>query len=125
MAPRTDTVAVSEVLDTSLDDGTLSAYISAAGDVVDDIADRAPETDADTLERIERFYAAYLATASDPRAERQSGGARSVSYRDIDGDGNASHKQVAIALDPTDTIASAGLPNASISSPSVKRGGRR
>jgi len=122
---RTDPSAVAEVLDTSLDDGTLSAYIAAAGDVVDDIADRAPETDADTLERIERFFAAYLASASDPRADSQSGGARSISYRDIDGDGNASHKQVAVALDPTNTIASAGLPNASVSSPSVKRNRRR
>lgn len=123
--PRTEPADVSEVLDTSLDEGALTAYIAAANDVVDDIADQAPATDAGTLEKIERFYAAYLATASDPRADRQSGGARSVSYRDVDGDGNASHKQVAVALDPTNTIASAGLPNASVSSPSTKRGGRR
>jgi len=122
---RTDGTAVAEVLDTSLEPEVLSAYVEAANDVVDDIASQSPATDAGTLERIERFYAAYLATAQDPRSERQSGGARSVSYRDVDGDGNASHKQVAIALDPTNTIATTGLPNASVSSPGAKRDRRR
>jgi len=124
--PRTNATDVSQVLDTSLDTGTLEAYIAAANDVVDDIADQAPATDAETLQRIERFYAAYLATAQDPRADSRSGAARSESFRDVDGDGNASYKQVAIALDPTNTIASAGLPDATVSSPTVKRdGGRR
>ena len=117
---RTDAAAVAEILDTSLDTPVLEAYIAAAGDVVDEIVAQAPQTNADTLERIEKFYAAYLATAQDPRAERQSGGARSVGYRDVDGDGNASHKQIAVALDPTNTIATTGLPNASVSVPDIK-----
>jgi len=121
MPTRTDAAAaVAEILDTSLDTPVLEAYVAAAGDVVDEIAAQAPQTDGGTLERIEKFYAAYLATAQDPRAERQSGGARSVGYRDVDGDGNASHKQIAVALDPTDTIATTGLPDASVSVPDVK-----
>lgn len=117
---RADATVVAEVLDTSLDTLVLQSYIAAASDVVDEIAAQAPQTDEDRLARIETFYAAYLATAQDPRAERQSGGARSVGYRDVDGDGNASYKQIAVALDPTDTIATAGLPSASISVPDIK-----
>lgn len=118
---RTDATAVGDVLDTSLEEPTLTAYIAAATEVVDDVAAADPSIPASKLEKIERFYAAYLATASDPRASSQSGASRSISYRDVDGAGNASHLQVATALDPTGTVRSAELPSASLSAPTTKR----
>lgn len=123
--PRTDAAAVDEVLDTSLDEPTLTAFIEAATEVVDDVSDSDPSIDTGKLEKIERFYAAYLASAADPRADTQSGASRSISYRDVDGAGNASHLQVAAALDPTGTVRSAELPSASVSVPTTKRSSRR
>ncbi|MFC6975815.1 hypothetical protein ACFQL1_15885 [Halomicroarcula sp. GCM10025709] len=117
---RTSASDVADIFDTSIDTTVLSAYVEAASEVVDDIADQAPSTDASRLEKIEKFYAAHLATAQDPRVSSRSGAARSESYRDVDGDGNASYKQVAITLDPTNTIAGAGLPNAGLSVPDAK-----
>lgn len=112
--PRTSDSDVQAVFDTSIGDTT--PYIEAASELVDDIQEQAPSTDASKLEQIEKFYACYLATAQDPRASSQSGASRSVDYSED----NADYKQVAIALDPTNVIANAGKPNAVVSVPDAK-----
>lgn len=105
---------VQAVFDTTIGDTT--PFIEAASDLVDDIAEQAPETDSSRLAKIEKFYAAHLATSQDPRASSRSGASRSESYRDD----NANYKQIAVAMDPTNVIANAEKPNASISVPDAK-----
>jgi hypothetical protein len=119
--PRTQPADVQDVLDTSLDDAALEAFIGVATEVVDDVADADPSIPESKLTKIERFYAAYLASAGDPRADSQSGSSRSISFRDVDGAGNASHLQVATTMDPTGIVRSAELPSASLSVPNGKR----
>jgi len=111
---RTNASDVDDVLDTTLSSSVLSAYVTAANRVVDRIADADSSIDAATLEDIEKFYAAYLASAQDPQADSRSSASRSVSYRDVDGDGNASYKEIAVALDPTGTIADSDKPSAGV-----------
>jgi hypothetical protein len=115
---RTSESAVQDVLNTSITN--LTPWIEAATEVVDDIAAQDSTIDSTRLEKIERFYAAYLATAKDPRFESQSGASRSGSYYDVEGDGNASYKEVAISMDPTGTVDSAGKPSATVDVPDVK-----
>lgn len=117
---RTTPDAVNDILDTTLDDAALSAFIDAASDIVDDIQGVDPTISGDRLERIEKFYAAYLATAQDPRASSQSAETRSVNYRGVDGDGNASYWQVAVSLDPAGVVASAGKRTATLSVPDAR-----
>lgn len=118
--PRTTPSDVDSILDTSLDNTALSAYIDAASDIVDDVEGVDPSIPGDRLERIETFYAAYLATAQDPRASSQSAETRSVNYRDVDGEGNASYWQVAVSLDPTGVIAESGKRTATLQVPDAR-----
>lgn len=117
---RTTTTAVNEILDTSLDNAALSAYIDAASDIVDDVEGVDPSIPSERLERIEKFYAAYLATAQDPRASSQSAETRSVNYRDVDDGGNASYRAVAVSLDPTGVIEAADKRTATLQVPDAR-----
>jgi hypothetical protein len=117
---RTNSTDVSEILDTSLDTGALEAYIEAASDVVDDVAGVDPSLSSSRLERIEKFFAAYLATAQDPRADSQSGESRSISYRGVEGGGNASYYETAVTLDPTGVIKDANKRTATLDVPDAR-----
>lgn len=117
---RTNATDVDEILDTSI--SNLTPWVEAANSVVDRVASEDSNNDLSSgdLQRIEKFLAAYYATAQDPRAESMSGASRSESRYDVDGEGNASYKEVAEAIDTTGVVASAGLPTAKVSVPSVK-----
>lgn len=111
---RTNDTDVQAVFDTSIGDTT--PHIEAATELVDEIAEKSPETKASRLTKIEKFYAAHLATAQDPRASSQSGASRSIDYSEE----NTNYEQIAISLDPTNVIANAGKPNATVSVPDAK-----
>lgn len=115
---RTSQSDVQDILDTSI--SNLTPWIEAANGVVDDIEDEDPTIDNTRLTRIEKFLAAYFATAKDPRFESQSGASRSGSYYDVEESGNASYKEVAISLDPTGKVQATNLPTAEVSVPSIK-----
>jgi hypothetical protein len=113
--PRTNSTDVDEVLDTSIDN--LTPYVEVASDIVDDVAGLDPTISPGRLERLEKFYAAYLATAQDPRAESLSGASRSESRYDPGESGNASYLEVAISLDPTGVIRDAQKQTATLDVP--------
>lgn len=117
---RTTATDVNEVLDTTI--SNLTPWVEAANSVVDRVEKQDTNNDlsTDDLTRIEKFLAAYYATAQDPRAESLSGASRSESRYGVDGDANASYREVAEAIDTTGVVASAGLPTAKIETPSVK-----
>lgn len=123
--PRTTPEAVADIFDTSLDTsdgGALDQWVAIANSLVDDIADADSSLDAARLENIEKLVAAHLAASQDQRHERESGGARSVSYQGDTGMGftGTKHGQAALALDPTGTLANSHKPAASLSVPDVK-----
>ena len=117
---RTNTSDVDDILDTTLDTTALQAYIDAASDVVDDIAANNSNISSGRLERIEKFYAAHLATAQDPRASSLSGANRSVSYESGDSDRQSSYFEVANSLDPTGILMEKQKPTATLSVPDTK-----
>jgi hypothetical protein len=88
--------------------------------LVDDIAKANGAIQASRLEKIERLYTAHLLTSQDPRTSSMSGESRSESYRDTDGDGNASYYEAAVALDPTGIINDADKRKATLSVPDSK-----
>lgn len=117
---RTNATDVDEILDTSITN--LTPYVEAASSVVDRVAtrDTTNQLTSTDLEQIEKFYAAYLATAQDPRAESLSGASRSESRYDVDGGGNAGYKEIAESIDTTGVISGAGKPSANLSVPAIK-----
>lgn len=117
---RTNTTDVDEILDTSLSTGALQAYVDAASDVVDDVAAKDSSISSGRLERIEKFYAAHLATAQDPRHSSQSRETASVSNEDRTTNANANYKELAVSLDPTGVVSGAGKPAATLSVPDAK-----
>ena len=117
---RTNTSDVDTILDTSLDSSALQAYIDVASDLVDDIASLDGSISSDRLTRIEKFYAAHLATAQDPRASSQNAGNRSVSYESSDSERQSSYYEIAVNLDPTGLIQEQSKPKATMSVPDTK-----
>jgi len=118
--PRTNNTDVDEILDTTLDPSVLDAYIDAASDIVDDIAGTNSGLSASRLERIEKFLAAHLATAQDPRASSQSGESRSISYEDRGSDATANYLEVAKSLDTTGIIADLNKRTATLDVPDAR-----
>lgn len=119
---RTDAPAVREILDTSLDNDSLSAWIDIATELVDDVQNADSSLSSTRLTKLEKLVAAHLASSQDQRHERESGPARSVSYQGDTGEGftGTKHGQQALALDPTGTLAGSHRPAASLSVPDVK-----
>jgi len=116
---RTTTSDVDTIIDTSLDSTELQAYIDAATVVVDRISKSSNVPDA-TLEQIEKFYAAHLSTAQDPRISSQSRETASVDYEDRTTDANNNYLDTAISLDPTGVIAEAEKDTATLQVPDTK-----
>lgn len=117
---RTTAGDVDDILDTTIETTILEAWVEAANDIVNDVAAADPSIPSGRLERIEKFYAAHLATAQDPRVSSQSGESRSVSYEDRESEGTASYYEVAVTLDPTGIIRDAQKPTATLSVPDTK-----
>ena len=116
---RTTPSDVKEILDTTLSDATIQAYIDVANDVVDTIVSTGT-VDSDTATRIEKFYTAHLATAQEREASDRSAGNRSVSYEGFDTEGQSSYFEIANSLDPTGTITATTKRKANLSTPDVK-----
>jgi len=106
---RTTEADVRDIFDTSLDSAELGAFIEDASSLLDQqLGDSG--LDPALLERIEKYVAAHMAAASDPRHTSTSGASRSASYEDRGGSGTGlmatAHGRRAVALDPTGSLAS-------------------
>lgn len=113
--PRTTASDVKELFDTEIPDPIVSSWIDIANEAVDDIEDAAPSASSSRLKKIEKLWTAHLLTAQDPRIESASGESRSVDYGD-----RTSYRELAIGLDPTNTLAGMGKPSASVAVPDAK-----
>lgn len=100
---------VQDVMDTGLADSALTAWISAAESRVGDLPEHDSLTDS-RKDEIVQFLAAALATAQDPRVDEESHESATVSY----GGERMAYRDVAVMLDPTDTLASDDTAEASI-----------
>lgn len=120
--PRTTVSDVQEIISTDLPDSSVSAWISVANELVDDIADERPGIDAGRLEKIERLAAAHLLSSQDQRIESASRETASVTYQGDTGMNfqGTKHGQAAIGLDPTGVLSGAGKPSASVVVDEVK-----
>lgn len=119
---RTSESEVKDILDTNLDNTSLSAWIEVANELVDDIAAADSSLTTSRLTKLEKLAAAHLASSQDQRFESASSESRSVQYQGETGMGfkGTKHGQAALALDPTGTLANSHLPSASVSVPDVK-----
>lgn len=104
---------IEEIFDTGLSTGALDTWISAAEAQVDDLPDH-PDLDSARKKEITRFLTPALATAQDPRVNRESHESASVHYEGERMD----YLAVAASLDPTGTIGSDGT-NAVLDVPTV------
>jgi len=84
-------------------DAGLKAYLNAAHDIV---AERlgGEGVGEDTLTRIEKFVAADLASAQDPRVKSERVADRRRTYQRVEGE-SSDYWQIATALDPTGKLA--------------------
>lgn len=106
---------VKEIFDTDLSDSALHAHINYASKIVDQIEAEAPSTDDETLELIELYWSAEVATTQDPRAEREQLKTSNVTY-----DIRTTYGEMAIDLDPTGTLASTTKGKATLDVPNAK-----
>jgi len=124
---RTTPSAVKTILDTDLDDATVTEWIDMATLVVDDIAAKDSSINATRLEKIEQLVSAHFCSSQDQRIQSTSRESASVDYAgstdamDLRG---TKHGQNAIQLDPTGTLSTLGKPSATLSVPEVKDYGR-
>lgn len=107
MSNRTSDAKVKEILDTDITDTT--PFITAANLVVTDKLGGQDLSD-DYLEEIERWLAAHLACARDPRHKAEKTGDASVTFTGNFGEGLQStpYGQHVLLLDPTGILAKVG-----------------
>lgn len=100
MAARVSDAEVREIMDTEVSD--LSAFITAANLTVDRRL-KGQGLQDDELKEIERWLAAHLATAKDPRVSKESIGDASSTYQGGSGLGldSSRYGQMVQSLDPT------------------------
>jgi len=119
--------AVTDALGGSdLEPAAIQSFIDAAGRFYD----RRTETDTVAPDArddvVTRLAAHFIATGPERQVDSASESGGSVSFAGETGEGlrATTHGQMAIMLDPADTLGSADKPGASLSSPTVKREGR-
>lgn len=98
---------IRDVFETQLDDSALETWIAAAETQVSDL----PAHDAltsDRKEQITKFLAPALATAQDPRVDREQHESATVSYKGE----RRQYIDVATMLDPTNSIGTEDTPDA-------------
>lgn len=100
---------VTEIFDTGLSTGALETWIGVAEQRVGDLPDHDDLT-TDRKDELVKFLAAALATAQDPRVDKERHEAATVSY----GGERMGYMAVAMMLDPTDVIGSDDGPGVSI-----------
>lgn len=111
---RVDPNDVRDIFDTDLDDGHLNAFINGAHRIVEDQL-ASSGLGQTTLDQIELYVSAHLATLWDQRAASESIGSEyTVSYQGQTGMHFEAtfYGQTAMTMDKTGTLASAGLKRA-------------
>lgn len=103
--PRTDTDAVKDILDTSLTDTQIEAFIRSASLMVDQLD--ATVLSDDLLEEVEKYLAAHLCCLRDPRHQSRSMGRASETLQGQTGQGldSTHYGQTAKVLDVTGRLA--------------------
>ena len=96
---------VKEIFDTGLSDGAVDTWISVAETEVGDLPSH-DKLDSARKKEITKFLAAALATAQDPRVDREKHDSATVSY----GGERMSYMDIASMLDPTSSIGSGPSP---------------
>jgi hypothetical protein len=96
-------------------DAQMDPFITAANALVTDRLSGQGLSN-DTLEQIEKFLAAHFASAFDPRVESQKALDSSVKYQVSIGDGleSTQYGQIAICLDTTGRLKTAGKKQAKL-----------
>lgn len=107
MSNRTSTEKVKEIMDTDIED--MTAFIKAANLIVSEKL-VGQGLSADYLEEIERWLAAHLACARDPREKSSKTGDASATYTGNFGEGLKStpYGQQVLLLDSTGIMAKIG-----------------
>lgn len=94
---------VKAIFNTNLQTGALETHINMAAAMVDDIVEAASEPiDDETLELIETYLAADIASSQDPRVSSSSVGDSSFDY--VGPTKETQYWQIANRLDPTGTL---------------------
>ena len=104
---RTDADKVKMILETDLSDPIIDAYIEGATELVTSLLDDKGLTD-DLMENIERWLTAHMITVTRSReAIRQKAGPAEQEFSDVFEKrlDSTSYGQMAMALDPTGTLA--------------------
>ena len=113
---RVTIAEVKEIIDTSLEDANITAYITAANASVTEVL-TGSGLGVDLLKEIERWLTAHLIAATQERQSKseEAGGAK-VTYTGVYGEGLrlTSYGQMVITLDSSGLMASLGGRSASI-----------
>ena len=119
---RTTVQKVRSILDTSVEDNTVTSWMDIASTLVDDIEDADPSVSDSRLAKVEKVLTAHMVSTQDQRQSSVSGASRSVEYQGETGLGinGTKYGQQAVALDPTNTLANMSKPDASVSVPDAK-----
>lgn len=106
---RTTKEAVRDIIDTSLTDAQIDAFINTANVMVTQYLVGKDIADA-LLAEIETYLAAHFTTLRDRRVDREGADGISFSYEGDIGQGldSSTYGQTAQALDPTGALASLG-----------------
>lgn len=96
--PRITASDVQDIYDTDLGTGPIDAHIDAATELVDDI-EAAGDVSSSRLAQIETYVAAHFVALQDPRVESETLGSGKWDY-----DTDTRYLDMAIRLDPTDTL---------------------
>lgn len=120
--PRTTVQKVRTILDTSVDDNTITSWMDIASELVDDIDAADPDVSDSRLAKIEKVLAAHLVSTQDQRIESSSRETASVDYQGETGMHLDATKygQQAKMLDPTDTLVNLHKSSASVGVPDAK-----
>lgn len=102
-AARTNATDLTDILETSIPELELNAFINAASFTVDEIAEAEPDTPEARLAEIEKWLAAHLTTTrpDQPASEEQE--SYSVEYLR-----ETSYGETAMSLDPSNVLSPTG-----------------
>ena len=103
---RTTVNKVRNILDTSVEDTSITSWMGVASTLVDDVEGIDPSIPDTRLTKMEKVLTAHLVSTQDPRASSISGASRSVEFQ---GDAGLAldstrYGQQAKLLDPTGTL---------------------
>lgn len=112
---RTTPAAVRDIMETSLTDAELAAFVNAASYTVDDIEAAEPDTPAGLLGEIETWLAAHLVTTRPELPEKEQQDSYQVTYLR-----ETTYGEAAMRLDPSNVLAAAESGVIAFSTPDAK-----